>query len=363
MQFNPRVSWRGGVKPYFFELVFAYGPKQLGVVGAGTYQGLYGANWALELNRSDNRLHLYQQANGGWQSIGDNLPPLFDEPMPAGAKRIALAFDLHARPVVVYELNERVLGHFWDGSSYLPIDLPGVDPCLLADATVRRGTTDADVLVIFLADSTLEVLGAAKSQGFLIPHTLKTSPVELILDQALPVAFRYQLLVQHGLSDDVLRSELFPVRLASEAAEVHVTGVRAGQYTAAAKSARPAHEELGVAATGVQTGELWNPKSSPDMPFEELGATVTGLQGGLYSLPVVEGELFEGAGASITGVFAGAHESVIVKPEMPFEGAGVEASGLVTGILKRVIVRPDMPFEEISSSITGIQGGVYEAGD
>src|SRR5690606_31558708 len=102
---------------------------------------------------NDLKLHAYQEdaeVRGVWHEITSPLPPVFDEPLPATARRVSFTFDQSARMVVALEDEGVIKVTRWDPSAgqYVQnVSFSGTDPYLAMDATWARYVPGSDVLL------------------------------------------------------------------------------------------------------------------------------------------------------------------------------------------------------------------------
>src|SRR5690606_20539269 len=153
----PRVSQRVPSETWFAELATAPGPQVIGVTGDNSFDTLFGREWLLEWSVEDDTLRLYQESAthpGEWERVTSPLPPVFDEPLPATARRVSFAFDQSARMIVAVEDEGVVKVTRWDPSAnqYVQnVSFDGHDPFVAMDATWVGRIPDSDVLLFYLS--------------------------------------------------------------------------------------------------------------------------------------------------------------------------------------------------------------------
>ena len=242
----PCITQRGTHPTYFPEFHMFLGPQALGDTGDGGFAALFGRMWAF-LHCDDDRWFLLQWVGSdhliaegllspGWKVIEE---PLLDLPgLACGTQqRFTAAFDQNARLIVAYEDNERVFVTRWDDTTgdYLQnVDFAGVDPALLVDAAVTdsRGyptlddddwsvreafdagvrvwfewlpepafrTTaipDSDVLLFYLSADRERVMCRVQREVYGTERLLHDFGQPVILDQAVALLGRYELLVSN----------------------------------------------------------------------------------------------------------------------------------------------------------------------
>ncbi len=248
----PRTSDRPGGS-LFAEVVTALGPEIIGDTQDNTYEALYGRPYVLILTR-DRRLRLFRgdPAGGAWTEVTAGLPTsLFGPQLPATVERISMAFDQSARIIVAVADGGQVKVTRWDAGTqqYVQnITFDGRDPQLLMDATVadprgypnvdddgwsvreayyagipvlflwvpddtyrQTAIPDSDVLLFYLTPDRLGVRCRVQRQLYLTPQTIHDYDAPVIMDRALSLPGRYQLLVSDAASgeplDDMLISD------------------------------------------------------------------------------------------------------------------------------------------------------------
>jgi len=230
--FRPRVSERVPSETWFAELATAPGPQVIGQTGDNSYAALFGREWALEWSVEDDTLRLYQESlshPGEWQRVTAGLPPVFDSPLPATARRVTFCFDQSARIVVAVEDEGLIKVTRWDpgsGQYVQNVTFAGVDPQLFMDATLadpagfpedvraaaqagvrvlfewlpdgswrESGVPDSDVVLFYLTADRTGVRARVQRQLYATVHELHDYAAPVVLDRAMPLPGAYQLLV------------------------------------------------------------------------------------------------------------------------------------------------------------------------
>lgn len=234
--FRPRVSQRVPSETWFAELATAPGPQVIGVTGDNSFDTLFGREWLLEWSVEDDHLRLYQESAthpGEWQRVTSPLPPVFDSPLPATARRVSFAFDQSARMVVAYEDEGVIKVTRWDPSlnQYVQnVSFAGVDPQLFMDATLadpdgfpedvraaaqagvrvlfewlpdgswrESAIPDSDVVLFYLTTDRTGVRARVQRQLYQTVHELHDYDAPVILDRVMPLPGAYQLLVSDAV--------------------------------------------------------------------------------------------------------------------------------------------------------------------
>lgn len=332
--FRPRVSRRMPSKTWFAELAMAPGPQDIGVTGDNSYQALFGREWLLEWSVEDGMLRLYQESlthPGEWERVTSPLPPVFDSPLPATARRVSFAFDQSARMIVAYEDEGVVKVTRWDASTnqYVQnVSFAGVDPYLVMDATWARYIPGSDVLLFYLSTDRLRVMCRVQREAYAAEHELQAYEAPVILDRAHRLAWRYQVLLADAAGeplDHALISSQYPVRtvvsldgdgrvvdaLYEQVAEAleHTVSVEGDAYVAAGDYAAPIYRvEHAVAVLG--DGTVHAALYKPVVSTVEHSAVVEGdgqVQAGNYDGPatqVMHTVAVQGDGQIIGGSYA-----------------------------------------------------------
>lgn len=220
--FRPRVSERTPSKTWFAELATAPGPQVIGETGDNTYQVLFGREWALEWSVEDDHLRLYQESAsnpGVWERITADLPPVFDQPLPGTARRVAFCFDQSARIIVAYEDQGIIKVTRWDATlnQYLQnVSFAGVDPSLAMDASWAFRIPDSDVLLFYLTPDRTTVMCRVQRDNYGTGYEVHPYSNPVILDRAVPLPYKYELLLADANGEalpQMLVSSLYPVAL------------------------------------------------------------------------------------------------------------------------------------------------------
>ena len=230
--FRPRVSERTPSRTWFAELATAPGPQVIGQTGDNSFDTLFGREWLLEWSVEDDHLRLYQESQthpGEWERVTADLPPVFDSPLPASARRVTFCFDQSARIVVAVEDEGVIKVTRWDpgsGQYVQNVTFAGVDPQLFMDATLadpagfpedvraaaqagvrvlfewlpdgswrESGVPDSDVVLFYLTADRTGVRARVQRQLFQTIHELHDYAAPVILDRVSPLPGAYQLLV------------------------------------------------------------------------------------------------------------------------------------------------------------------------
>jgi len=237
-RFLPKRGIRGTSEYVYFELSMALGPVEIGETADNSYEALYGRAWLMEVDVDTDTLFMYQQDEvGEWTRVTAGLPPIFDSPIPTGAKRFTFAFDQSARVIVVYELNQTVLITRWNAVSnqYVQnVTFDGVDPAVIMDATLTdpRGyptaeadgwgvrdafeagipvlfewlagdpivwledaIPDSDVLIFYLTPDRLGVRARVQRQLYETVQSVHDYDAPVVMDRIVALPGRYQALV------------------------------------------------------------------------------------------------------------------------------------------------------------------------
>lgn len=238
------IGTRGTEGYSYAEVATVLGPETIGDTADNSYSALYGRPYALVLDHETRRLRLFRGAVGGgsYEEVEVDLPAiLFDVVYPAGARRFTAAFDQSARIIVAYELDGVIRVTRWTGSAYVQnVTFDGVDPALLMDATLAdpRGyptaaddgwsvreafdagirvffewlaedpptfrdnpITDSDVVLFYLTPERTGVRARVQRQLYATVQTLADLPAPVVLDRAIALAGRYELLLSDEAGD------------------------------------------------------------------------------------------------------------------------------------------------------------------
>lgn len=219
--FRPRVSERVPSRTWFAELATAPGPQAIGVTGDNSFDTLFGREWLLEWSVEDDTLRLYQESlthPGEWERVTAPLPPVFDAPLPATARRVTFCFDQSARIVVAVEDEGVIKVTRWDPglNQYVQnVSFSGVDPVLVMDATWARHIPGSDVLLFHLSTDRQKVMCRVQRETYAVEHELQAYDAPVILDRAHRLPWRYQLLLADAAGeplDHALISSQYPIR-------------------------------------------------------------------------------------------------------------------------------------------------------
>lgn len=342
---EPMVNERTSGTSYFAEFFMAPGPQVIGQTGDSSMNTLYGRTWGC-LFCNDASLFFVQWDPDAqvWNVIGEGIPPLPE--FTGSERRFSLTFDQAARLIMAYESGGTIFVTRWDpseGEYKSNVDFPGVDPVLLVDATVMFHVPGSDIVLFYLSADREQVRYRIQGETYATPHTLYDHEAPLVLDRAERLPWRYQLLVSDAdgepITDasvvQVLRSELYPLRVRIAAAQAQITGVGDGDYVQVIVPVVTPNEEIEAIITGIGDGDYGEPLVEADAGREEIEAAITGVGDGDYVEPIVEAEPDrEQIEAAITGVGDGDYQEVIIALEVDIG--------------------------EVEVTITGIGGGTYE---
>lgn len=333
-RFRPTISDRVPSGTHYAELYLSPGPEHIGVTGDNSYQTMYGYDWLLVWDRDDGLLHLWQERDGAWHEVVDDLPPVFASPAPVGSRRWSLAFDQSARVILAYEDATGVVRVTrWEPSSnsYVQnVTFSGCDPCVVIDASWSFSIPGSDVLLFYLSADRERVMCRVQRDVYGTEYLIWDYEQPVILDRVVALPYKYQVLVSDAQGTplpDALVSALYPVAL-SVGVELSAEFVD-GEYRQTAWAYQP---RLGV----------------------ELSAEFTG---GAYFSPVVTYE--SSLGVQLAAEFvAGAYFSPTVKyqPSLGVELSAAFASGSLDEIGVRVA--PTLGVQLSAEFV----GGTYEPG-
>lgn len=333
-RFRPTISDRVPSGTHFAELYLSPGPEHIGVTGDNSYAVMYGFDWLLIWDRDDGMLHLWQERDGVWVEVVDDLPPVFASPAPVGSRRWSLAFDQSARVILAYEDATGVVRVTrWEPSSnsYVQnVTFAGVDPCVVIDASWSLAIPGSDVLLFYLSPDRQRVLCRVQRDVYGTEYEIWDYGAPVILDRVIALPYRYQVLVSASDGSplpDALVSALYPVAVS--------VGVEL--------SAEFVGGELR------QTAWAYGPTVGVQLAAE--------FAAGALTMPLVKYEPSLGVqlAAEFTG---GAYFSPIVKYQ---PGVGVQlAAEFASGVLDDIGVRvaPTLGVELTAEFI----GGTYEPG-
>jgi hypothetical protein len=196
-RFVPKREGRGTGDYEFFELSLAQGPTAIGVTGQNRLIDFIGTAWLLLLDL-DMQLRLFRQgAVGEWTEVTTLLPPVFDAPLPAGARRVSFAFDQSARVVVAYEYDGLIYLTRWNAetSAYVQnVAFAGVDPVVIFDAVWSFDIPDSDVLLFYLTTDRTQILCRVQRELYSIARSIHDYGEPTVLDRVVRVPVRYEVL-------------------------------------------------------------------------------------------------------------------------------------------------------------------------
>lgn len=290
-RFRPAISRRVPSSSSFAELFLAPGPERIGVTGDNSYQVMYGFDWLLVWDRDDGLLHLWQERDGAWVEVVDDLPPVFDSPAPDGSRRWSLAFDQAARVVVAYEDDAGVVRVTrWDASSnsYVQnVTFSGCDPCVVIDASWSFSIPGSDVLLFYLSTDRTKVMCRVQRDVYGTEYLIWDYGAPVILDRVIALPYKYQVLVSDSTGSplpDALVSALYPVAVTTG---VHLSAEFVdGAYR---QTAWDYHPGFGVALTAeFVSGDYFSPVITY-RPLVGVGLSAEFVSGD-YFAPVVKYE-------------------------------------------------------------------------
>ena len=317
---------------HFAELYLSPGPEVIGQTGDNSYQTMFGFDWLLVWDRDDGLLHLWQERDGAWHEVVDDLPPAFGQPVPVGSRRWSLAFDQSARAVVAFEDADGVIRVTrWDPAQnqYVQnVSFSGVDPCVVIDASWSFSIPGSDVLLFYLSADRERVMCRVQRDVYGTEYELWDFGAPVILDRVIALPYRYQVLVSDSTGSplpDALVSALYPVAV--------MTGV---QLSA---------EFLGGELR--QVAWAYEPRVGVELSAEFVGGALT--------LPVVTYSPL--VGVELTAAFASGELKDVVTKYQPELGVRLAAEFHV-GELADIGVRIE-PAIGVQLSAEFI-GGVYE---
>jgi len=335
-RFRPVISDRVPSGTHFAELFLAPGPEHIGVTGDNSYQTMYGFSWLLVWDRDDGLLHLYQERDGAWREVVDDLPPVFGAPVPEGSRRWSFTFDQAARVVLAYEDDAGVVRVTrWEPSSnsYVQnVTFSGHDPCVVIDASWSLAIPGSDVLLFYLSPDHTRVLCRVQRDVHGVAYEIWDYGTPVILDRAIAAPLRYQLLVSDVTGaplPQMLLSALYPY-LAYDTLAATAAGPTAGAYQQVVIPHGLA-EALVATATGPTGGTYADPLIEYQLTGDALAATATGPTGGAYADPIINHLLGEGLDADATGPTAGEYKLVVLTTALTGEGIDVSATGPTGG--------------------------------
>lgn len=193
----------------------------IGAVDSDDVLEAFGHDWAVELRANDGRLHAYRRDGEAWTEISALLPPVFDDPLPETARRVAFAFDQSGRLVVGYEDQGVIRVTRWDtdtGGYVQNVTFAGHDPALLLDGLITRRFGGSDVVLFYLDTETRSrIKYRIQREHYHDEHDLHDLGAPGMLDRAQALVSGYQLLVADAAGDALgyaLQSGPYPVTTA-----------------------------------------------------------------------------------------------------------------------------------------------------
>lgn len=228
----------GGRALYAPMLAWSDGPVGIGVTGDNSLASLTDGTWLLQVC-----------LDGSWviyRVEGDGLVvEEFDDPpdhVGPEARHISLAFDQSARIALAWEEAATVYVRRWEPTlnEYIEnVNFAGVDPCLVLDATLARYVPGSDVLLFYLSTDRTRVCCRVQRDVYGVEYELWDYETPVVLDRALALPWRYELLVSDAFGDplpNMLISAVYPFR-----ADMHLAGdgvVSEGEYLEVAQEYR-----------------------------------------------------------------------------------------------------------------------------
>jgi hypothetical protein len=276
-----KTSKRG--KHHLPEVALYRGPVAVGVVGNGSYNDLFGHQWALIWDKARG-LVLAKNVAGQW------LEQTSPEPLPELQKNdrhISAQSDQAARPVIAWERQGILYVWFWNPvTTTFDLELlgPGVDPVLLIDAQLNGITGNSDVVLFYLHPNRQSIRYRLQRDRWAIEYTLTALPEPMYLDQALALPWRYELwLGSAATPSHTLRSALYPIDVGAERLAGSIWALN-GAYLPARLDASATEALAGQIAP--QPGAYMPAALYPLVNTERLGGQIT-PQPGQYALAVI----------------------------------------------------------------------------
>jgi len=220
---DPEGSWSE------FEFRLLPGPANIGVVGAGTVQDLYGFSWAILADKITDTIRLFRAikdnqpvsihsgiTDAGWQE----LPFIPIIHAITDIAHLAACFDQAAQPVVAYERDGQIHVRQYDPLTQVFVyrgPFAGVDPVLLQDSTVGYNPSDSDVHLYYLDAARTGLHFRVQRELYNTERLIRAFPNPVALDMAIAAPYQIQLvgsfLQSLGQTGYVVRSEPYPVRI------------------------------------------------------------------------------------------------------------------------------------------------------
>lgn len=216
--FRPVTNVRAPASSRFAELFLLPGPERIGVTGDNSYAVMYGYDWLLVWDRDDGLLHLWQERDGAWVEVVEDLPPVFASPAPVGSRRWSLAFDQSARVILAYEDATGIVRVTrWDPSSngYVQnVTFAGADPCVVIDASWSFSIPGSDVLLFHLSPDRERLYCRVQRDVYATEYLIWDFGSPVVLDRVLALPYRFQVLAADATGvplPEVLVSAWYPV--------------------------------------------------------------------------------------------------------------------------------------------------------
>jgi len=218
------------------ELRLTKGPTTIGQPGDRTYGDLYSRDYLVFLDQTG-RLRMYVSTGTSWAPVAEDLYP--QPPHPGNQIRhIAVCFDQNAKPVLAYELDNRVYVYQWNETTqqyttYGPF--PGVDPVLIQDATISFYPPDSDVLLLHLSTDRTRLIMRVQRESYGTPREAATFSRPVLLDQANAFPYYGQVVGSYVDSPNrtgfAVLTNLYPVNTSDFAGRVNITPPTDWGYT------------------------------------------------------------------------------------------------------------------------------------
>jgi hypothetical protein len=296
------VNLRGDLPTRYAEAFLALGPLSIGVTGDNKLVDLIGREWLLILDE-DRMLSLYRQLSvGEWQLVTELLPPAFASPLPEGVRRVSFCFDQSARVIFAYEVDSVVYLTRWDpgaGAYVQNVTVPGVDPCVVFDATWSYDVTVSDVLLFYLDAGSRSTLQCRVQRDlYAVEYELHDYGQPVVLDRVVRLPMRYEVLASDAMGDPLenagervaLISDLYPY-LGSESSFASVLPPTGGVFTSIAIFASPESEEATASVLPPTGGSFDEAVIVLSVDADEMTASVLSPTGGLLLYVLIEESL------------------------------------------------------------------------
>lgn len=204
----------GGRALYAPMLSWSDGPLDIGVTGDNSLASLTAGHWLLQVCL-DGTWVIYRVEGGSLEVTPFDDPP---DPVGSAARHVSLAFDQSARVALAWEEEETIYVRRWEPTlnEYVEnVSFSGVDPCLVLDATLARYVPGSDVLLFYLSTDRERVCCRVQRDVYAVEYELWDYGEPVVLDRALALPWRYELLVSNEFGDplpSMLISAVYPYR-------------------------------------------------------------------------------------------------------------------------------------------------------